>query len=702
MQRSSHRHLHAAAAVAVLAAIGLLAMSAGASSAGALSLTWGSVSGRGPVDLTSTSTEATLELSMGGTAASSVHCSGVSSTGVIGTPQAALLSFTFTGCSASELDGPTPCQTPGASLGEIVTGNVEATLVYTDKATREVGVLINPGGASFASYECAGALVQTRGSVIGALTPVNEQTSAFKLRFSQTLGVQQPIKYEKEDGEQGRAVLEGAVNGGSFHQLGIGLIDSVTSAEAGEVRACSATPGGSLPLHISGRWIAQCEGNMLQLTSVNWSGAQTTDLVPWGLNEENVSGIVKQIVAAGFNSVRLPWSNQMVEDPQPIPDASAIEAKNPQFEVDGQLPTPLQVFDDVVKELTDAGLLVILDDHSTDAMEPESAAGGLKNKSDGGCTCDSEDGNGLWWAGYGSQYFSTTTRPTVAGESETIDSANTSEGTQHWISDWETVIGGLEPAVREHVVGADLRNEPRDVCVNKEKELLVNGEYREKNPEESFSNCQHTPYSSTRGLTWTNTASGFNWSAAAARAGRALHRLDPSLLIMVEGPDNSTNFTEVTGSISSSGLSTPLIEALQGRVVYSPHDYSWDASNYGSTASCPKTIKPENKSQLDCLLGNNWGYLITEEKPYTAPVWVGEFGTDVANPKLGETGTWFANFIEYLKSNGMSWSYWQLFQPADDFSVLSPNGLANGLAPHGCLLLEKLNEIGLTTTCMTL
>jgi endoglucanase len=155
-----------------------------------------------------------------------------------------------------------------------------------------------------------------------------------------------------------------------------------------------------------------------RLRSVNWYGAEEQNLVVDGLQEHSLSQIVAEIKAAGFNAVRLPFSNEMIElslAPTPVHVCDAAVAADPTLA--GHDLTPLQVFDATLREITRQGLLVILDDHTTDAKW-SGAAG---------------DENGLWFNGS----FTTST----------------------WEDDWLTVVRdfGSIPGV----VGVDLRNEPR-------------------------------------------------------------------------------------------------------------------------------------------------------------------------------------------------------------------------------------------------
>jgi endoglucanase len=169
--------------------------------------------------------------------------------------------------------------------------------------------------------------------------------------------------------------------------------------------------GIAFPLHTSGASIVDANGKAVKLDFVNWYGAESPDYVVGGLEYEPISEIIGQIVSMGFNGVRLPWSNQLWESDPAI--SPALVAANPQFAGEDAR----TVFEQVVQDLASAGLMVILDDHNSDAE----------------WCCSSTDGNTLWYnAGY----------PQSA-----------------WVSDWESVAAEFSGIPQ--VIGVDLRNEPR-------------------------------------------------------------------------------------------------------------------------------------------------------------------------------------------------------------------------------------------------
>lgn len=189
-----------------------------------------------------------------------------------------------------------------------------------------------------------------------------------------------------------------------------------------------AEPGWSGPLSTRGRYIVDADGQRFKLRSGNWHGASGTwngsgdtaddanhhagensGRIPLGLDRAPIASIVAGFRGLGLNSVRLPFSNEMIRDPRPVTDAAV--AANPRLRGS----TPLQVYDRVVAELTGAGLAVILNNHTNTTR-----------------WCCAVDGNERW---------------------------NTSQSASQWEDDWLFMAGRYRDNPR--VVGADLYNEVR-------------------------------------------------------------------------------------------------------------------------------------------------------------------------------------------------------------------------------------------------
>ncbi|WP_371680171.1 glycoside hydrolase family 5 protein [Streptomyces sp. NBC_01276] len=182
------------------------------------------------------------------------------------------------------------------------------------------------------------------------------------------------------------------------------------------------------PLSTRGRYIVDARGERFRLRSGNWDGAQgswsgsgdrndpathhagqDSHGIPLGLDRVALPTLLADFRALGLNSVRLPFSNEMLHTAAPVPDSAV--AANPALR--GR--TPLQVYDAVVSALTDAGFAVILNNHT-------------------GTTrwCCGLDGNERW---------------------------NSGRSTAQWADDWVFLARRYRDNPR--VVGADLYNEVR-------------------------------------------------------------------------------------------------------------------------------------------------------------------------------------------------------------------------------------------------
>ncbi|MCX2180735.1 glycoside hydrolase family 5 protein [Streptomyces sp. SKN60] len=202
------------------------------------------------------------------------------------------------------------------------------------------------------------------------------------------------------------------------------VTESVTVTDAGTALADSWQP----PLSTRGRHVVDANGNRFKLKSGNWHGAQgswngsgdladpashhdaeKSDQLPLGLDRKPLAGILADFHALGLNSLRLPFSNEMLHDTRPVPDAAV--AANP--ELRGR--TPLQVFDAVIAATTAEGFAVVLNNHTNTSR-----------------WCCGLDGNERW---------------------------NTSQSTAQWENDWLFLAQRYK--ANKRVVGADLYNEVR-------------------------------------------------------------------------------------------------------------------------------------------------------------------------------------------------------------------------------------------------
>ncbi|KAK0392855.1 hypothetical protein NLU13_2349 [Sarocladium strictum] len=175
----------------------------------------------------------------------------------------------------------------------------------------------------------------------------------------------------------------------------------------------------TLPLRTRGRNIVDANGRRFKLASLNWYGASDELFVPGGLDVLHRREIAESIKAMGFNSVRLPYSDEMLMD-NPIPEDVHLLA-NP----DLMGLRALDVFEAATTALTDAGLAVIINDHITSAS----------------WCCGANPCDAAWT----NSYLGPVCRVSMSEK--------------RWIQNWEDMMGRF--VHNPLVIGADLRNEVR-------------------------------------------------------------------------------------------------------------------------------------------------------------------------------------------------------------------------------------------------
>ena len=183
---------------------------------------------------------------------------------------------------------------------------------------------------------------------------------------------------------------------------------AATAAHASVPRAAA----GSGYWHTSGNQILDSTDSPVRISGINWYGFETSSEAPNGLWSQDYKAVIDDIRNLGYNTIRLPWSDQMVED-NPIPDIISFYGSGGPINTDLKGLHSLDVMDKIIGYAGQDGLKVILDNHRSEAG-------------------NSAEQNGLW---YTSQYPESS-----------------------WINDWTALARRY--ANNPTVVGADLRNEP--------------------------------------------------------------------------------------------------------------------------------------------------------------------------------------------------------------------------------------------------
>jgi endoglucanase len=263
--------------------------------------------------------------------------------------------------------------------------------------------------------------------------------------------------------------------------------------------------------HTSGNQILDANDTVVRIAGINWYGFETTDEVAHGLYNQDYKTIIDTIYDLGYNVIRLPFSNQMIEDPI-VPTAIAfVDIDDNAINTDLEDLDALHVMDKIITYAGTLNIRVILDNHRSEAG-------------------DSAEASGLWY---------TTDYPQSA-----------------WLADWQTLVtryeGYTTTSGQPTVVGADIRNEPHDAT--------------------SGGACwTGDTGATTAGCPTSDTAN--NWPVAATLAGNDILAINSSWLIFVEGVDYYDGVNDWWGGNLMGVESYPITLNTSNRIVYSAHDY---------------------------------------------------------------------------------------------------------------------------------
>jgi chitinase len=178
-----------------------------------------------------------------------------------------------------------------------------------------------------------------------------------------------------------------------------------------DVSVIEGDPGagglGSGWLSTSGNQIVDGSGQRVQIAGVNWFGFESSTFAPHGLWARGYKDMMQQMVDSGFNTIRLPFSSEMLHTTRGAQRHRLLQESRPAG------PVGAADHGQDRRLCRQLGLKIILDHHRSDAGAGTS-------------------GNGLWY--------------------------DASHSEAQWIADWKMLA--TRYAAKPTVIGADLHNEP--------------------------------------------------------------------------------------------------------------------------------------------------------------------------------------------------------------------------------------------------
>lgn len=390
------------------------------------------------------------------------------------------------------------------------------------------------------------------------------------------------------------------------------------------------------PLSTQGRHVVDRHGKRFKLAGVNWYGASDAYHVVGGLDVQSLPQICAAVRELGFSVVRLPFSNEMLRAREPT--AGSIN-----FDLNPSLKglTPLQVLDEVVRELGRCRVAVILNNHTTFST-----------------WCGGPDENGLWFLHDREAHWGPQTEA-------------------QWIEDW--VMLASRYAACPHVVGYDLRNEVRMApgrvgprgAVPWLRYPIVGSSAADPEDARAEESCAPRFFA--------------DWAKAASMCAERLRRVNADPLLIVE-----RIVWPQRGLAPYARQPGPLLPRFAGKLVLAVHSYCWSApGRYIVQWSLPSRLRPivklgaklgivswrnhgdmaaEGAAELRELMHKEWGWVLEQN---ICPVWVSEFGASRHELQ------WFDSFVAILKDYDADWAYWPL--------NVGPKPASGGDEPYGML-----------------
>jgi len=332
-------------------------------------------------------------------------------------------------------------------------------------------------------------------------------------------------------------------------------------------------PVGTGYWHTKGIQIVDEANQPVRIAGINWFGFESSTYVVHGLGQRDYHDLLRQVKTQGYNTVRLPFSDQLFFASS-VPNSISF---NNGMNQDLQGLNGLQILDKIVAAAGQLGLRIVLDHHGVDAGSQVQ----LWSASDCSVYCFESD-----WRMLARHYLG---NPTI--------------------------------------IGADLDNEPHGAA------------------------C------------WGCGRPSVDWQLEAQKLGNEILAINPHWLIFVEGVECYKGDCYWWGGNLEGVADAPVRLSVPHQVVYSPHDYPPEVYHLSYFNA------PDYPHNLSRIWDTHWGFIVKEG---IAPLWLGEFGTQLANTVDQQ---WFASIISYLGPGvgGINWAYWALNPDSGDTGGILQN-----------------------------
>jgi endoglucanase len=348
---------------------------------------------------------------------------------------------------------------------------------------------------------------------------------------------------------------------------------SATGVPASSITPTPAPPVGTGYWHTKGNQIVDEANQPVRIAGINWFGFESSTYVVHGLGQRDYHDLLRQVKTLGYNTIRLPFSDQLFFATS-VPNGISF---NNGMNQDLQGLNGLQILDKIVAAAGQLGLRIVLDHHGVDAGSQVQ----LWSASDCSVSCFESD-----WQMLARHYLG---NPTI--------------------------------------IGADLNNEPHGAA------------------------C------------WGCGDPSVDWQMEAQKLGNEILAINPHWLIFVEGVECYKRDCYWWGGNLEGVADAPVRLSVPHQVVYSPHDYPpevYPLSYFNA---------PDYPNNLRHIWDTHWGFIV---KKGIAPLWLGEFGTQLATTIDQQ---WLTSIVSYLGTGvtGISWTYWALNPDSGDTGGILQN-----------------------------